>query len=171
MSHQTYTTERLEIRPVNTTDAPFLFELMNSPKWLAFIGDRNIRSVETAFAFIKTNLLPQFENAGFGTYCVIRKSDQVKLGTCGLYDREGINGIDLGFAFLPAHERQGYAYESATKIIEAAHQDFHLTELHAITSKQNVASQNLLKKLGFLFIEHLQLPNDPEEIMHYSLNL
>jgi RimJ/RimL family protein N-acetyltransferase len=28
------------------------------------------------------------------------------------YDREGVNGIDIGFALPPEFEKQGYAFES-----------------------------------------------------------
>jgi RimJ/RimL family protein N-acetyltransferase len=41
-------TERLLLRPFNTDDAPFILELVNSPGWLQFIGDRNIHSIEDA---------------------------------------------------------------------------------------------------------------------------
>lgn len=44
---------------------------------------------------------------------VIRKLDNVKIGTCGLYDREGIDGVDIGFAFLPEYEKKGFAFENA----------------------------------------------------------
>lgn len=58
---------------------------------------------------------PQFERLGFGNYIMIRKSDGIKLGSCGLYDREGLDGIDIGYALMPQFERQGYAIEAASK--------------------------------------------------------
>jgi hypothetical protein len=38
-----YETERLIIKPTNTEDAEFIFEIMNTPKYYKYIGDRNIR--------------------------------------------------------------------------------------------------------------------------------
>ncbi|MEZ5008622.1 MAG: GNAT family N-acetyltransferase [Chitinophagales bacterium] len=103
-NHKTFETERLIIRPTNESDAAFLMELLNTPKWIQNIGNRNINNLEDAKVYIQTKCTPQFERLGYGNYTVVRKSDQVKLGTCGLYDREGLEGIDIGFAFLPQYE-------------------------------------------------------------------
>lgn len=48
----TFTTERLTIRPTSEEDAAFIFELLNTPKWIENIGDRNITSVELAKDYI-----------------------------------------------------------------------------------------------------------------------
>lgn len=53
---------------------------------------------------IAQKITPQFEKHGFGHFTVIRQSDNSKIGSCGLYDREGIEGIDIGFGFLPQYE-------------------------------------------------------------------
>jgi len=80
------------------------------------------------------------------------------LGTCGLYDRAGIEGIDIGFAFLPAYENKGYAFESANEIKRAGIEVFGISSISAITTKDNVASQKLLEKLGLKFSLMMQLP-------------
>ena len=41
-------TERLILKPTSSDDAEFIYELLNSPKWLKFIGDRNIKTIEDA---------------------------------------------------------------------------------------------------------------------------
>ncbi|HAH25695.1 MAG TPA: GNAT family N-acetyltransferase, partial [Prolixibacteraceae bacterium] len=61
---------------------------------------------------------------GYGNFTVTRKSDRVKIGICGLFDREGLEGIDIGFAFLPEYERKGYAFESADKLKDKAFDEF-----------------------------------------------
>ncbi|MGA8855003.1 MAG: GNAT family N-acetyltransferase, partial [Christiangramia sp.] len=93
-NHKIFETERLTIRPTALEDATFIFELFNSPKWLQFIGDRKIRSVENAKNYISERMHPQLQKLGFSNYTIIRKSDNLKIGTCGLYDREVLNGID-----------------------------------------------------------------------------
>lgn len=167
--HPSYETERLLLRPTTEEDADFILKLMNTPKWLEHIGDRNIRSISDAAAYIREKMLPQLQRLGYSNYTVIRKADHVKLGTCGLYDREGLEGIDIGFAFLPEHERQGYALEAAEKIKELAFTKFGLRSLRAITTRKNVASQKLLEKLGLVFVKTINLPDDPEELLLYEL--
>ena len=144
-----FETERLYLKATSEEDAPFILELLNMPKWKQFIGDRNVQTVEEASTYIKERMLPQLKRLGFSNYTVIRKSDNAKMGTCGLYDREGMEGLDIGFAFLPEYEGQGYAFESSEKMKEAARDLLGVKELKAITSQENISSQKLLKKLGF----------------------
>lgn len=164
-----FETERLLIRPTSEEDAAFMFRLYNSPKWIRFIGDRNVHTVEDAKEQIKNRMLPQLERLGFSNYTLIRKTDLSKMGICGLYDREGLDGIDLGFALLTEYENAGYAFEASSRLKTAAFEDFKLTELKAITVRENTASQKLLEKLGFSLEGTTRLPNDDEELLLYKV--
>ncbi|MFZ2283509.1 MAG: GNAT family N-acetyltransferase [Lutibacter sp.] len=127
-------TERLILQPTTSADAEFIFELVNTPKWLANIGDKNVKSVEDANRYIKERMTPQLEKLGYGNYKLIRKVDNLKAGTCELYDREGLEGIDIGFALLPDFENLGYGYESAAKLLEVGIKVFHIKRISAITT-------------------------------------
>jgi [ribosomal protein S5]-alanine N-acetyltransferase len=168
---QTFETDRLLLRPTDTGDAAFIFELLNTPKWIEFIGDRNVRSEEDARNYISGKMLPQLERLGFSNYTVLRKEDSVKLGVCGIYDRQGLEGFDLGFAFLPRYEGYGYAFEAASRLVKAAADDFEIKGLKAITTKTNISSQKLLMKLEFEFVKLIRLEGDDEELMLYQKNL
>ncbi|MDX5422035.1 MAG: GNAT family N-acetyltransferase [Hymenobacteraceae bacterium] len=168
-THNSFETDRLLLIPTSEADASFLLELLNTPKWLKNIGDRNVRTVEGAKAYIQSRFIPQLERLGYSNYTVVRKADGVKIGICGLYDREGLEGIDLGFAFLPAYENMGYAFEAAGKLKEAGFEHFGVGVIRAITTKENVASQRLLEKLGLRYRKLVQLPNDEEELLLYEL--
>ncbi len=168
--YKTFETERLFIRPVAEEDADFVLELLNTPKFLELIGDREVRTKEQAVEYIRKKMLPQLYRLGFGNYAVIRKTDGVLLGTCGLHDRESLEGVDIGFAFLPQYERQGYAYESAERLKKAALEDFGIMQILGVTSKANLASQKLLEKLGLQFQRTIVLPKEKEEILLYSFS-
>jgi len=167
--YKSFETERLRIEPTTEIDASLIYELMNTPKWIKFIGDRNVHSIADAKAYIQKKMLPQLERLRYSNYTVIRKSDGEKIGTCGLYDRDGLEGIDIGFAFLPQFEKKGYAFESVSKLLEVAIHDFKINEISAITIKENVGSQKLLTKIGMTFKEYIKIPNDDEELMLYTL--
>ena len=96
---------------------------------------------------------------------MIRKEDNAKIGVCGLYDRDGLEGIDIGFALLPNYEKQGYAFEAADKIKIAAFNEFKINLISAITTKANTASQKLLEKLGLKLSGTTTIPNDTEKII------
>jgi RimJ/RimL family protein N-acetyltransferase len=167
--HKSFKTKRLQIRPVSEEDAAFILALVNTPKWIIYIGDRNVHTVNDAREYIKQRMLPQLEKLGYGNYTVIRKSDGVKIGTCGLYDRDGLNGIDIGFAFLPQYEKHGYAYESVSKLLEVAIRDFKINRISAITTKENKASQKLLVKMGLSYIKKVTIPDDSKKLLLYQL--
>ncbi len=165
----TYETERLIIRPTTVDDAPFIREVMNTEGWLKNIGDRKVYTNEDAVNYIKEKMRPQQERLGYSNNTVIRKSDLTKMGSCGLYDREGLEGVDIGFAFLPEYGGQGYAFEAANKIKELAFGPFGLSIISGITIEANIPSRKLLEKLGLKFIKYMHLPNDPEELMFYQI--
>ncbi|MFK7921027.1 MAG: GNAT family N-acetyltransferase [Bacteroidia bacterium] len=169
--YASFETERLILKPTDLDDAEYVFEQFNTPKWLANIGDRNIHSIEDAENYIKARHIPQFDRLGYGNYIMIRKHDQQKIGSCGLYDREGLKGIDIGFALLPTYEGKAYAYEASLRLKEIAIEEFGLRSIGAITTKTNLASQNLLTKLGLEFVEFRKIPGDDEELMYYLLEV
>ena len=143
-------TERLVLREIDSAiDAEFIFELLNSPKFLKYIGDRGVRSIADSAEFIETKYRQGYVDHGFGLYAVERKSDNVPVGVCGLVMRDSLPGPDIGFAFLPEYERMGYGYESGAAIVDHARNVHGFSELFAITTVDNEASGLLLEKLGF----------------------
>ncbi len=170
MHYKTFETERLYIRPTLEVDAEFILEILNTPKFHQYIGDRKVRTTDDARAYIQTRMLPQLERLGYANYTLITKVDQQKVGTCGLFDREGLEGVDIGFAFLPQFERKGYAFEAAQRIKQAAFEDFGLTQICGITTRENTSSQRLLEKLGLACTGTTYLPDDDEELLLYTLN-
>ncbi len=169
VKYEFYETDRLILRLTDLDDADFVFELMNSPKWLEFIGDREIATLEDAKDYITVKMIDQVQKLGFGNYTVIRKEDNAKLGTCGLYDREGMKGLDIGFALLPSYEGKGYALEASMLLRDLAFDEFKQDLLNGITTDENTSSQRLLEKLGMTPVGKLQLENDPKNFIHYRM--
>jgi len=167
--YKIFETERLILKPTTEEEADFILKLLNTPKWMKYIGDRDVRTLEAAKDYIRIKMIPQLERLGYSNYTVIRKTDNNKIGTCGLYDREGLNGVDIGFAFLPEYERKGYAFESANKLMNIAFTDFELNEINAFTTKENKSSQKLLEKLGMKLKGITKLPTETEELLLYTI--
>lgn len=161
-------TERLTLKPANTDDSEFFLELYNMPKFIKFIGDRNLRTKEDAENYIRNRFLPQFEKLGFGNYVVILKEENKKIGAVGIFEREGLDILDIGFSFFEEYEGKGFAYESASKLRDFAKQNFGIEKLSAITVKDNFSSQKLIEKLGLKFQKFVTLPNEEVELMYYE---
>lgn len=167
--YKSFETSRLILRPTVEEDSNFIYQLLNSPKWLANIGDRKVFSDVDAKRYICAKMLPQLQQFGYSNYTVIRKKDGAKIGVCGLYNRNGIEGVDIGFAFLPEFEKKGYAFESASELKRAAIEEFGIKDLKAITNKNNRDSQKLLEKLGLRYKCKVVLPDEREELLLYSV--
>ena len=166
---KTYKTERLTLKLANIEDAEFFLELYNSPQFIEFIGDKNIRSIKDAEDYVINRFLPQIEKLGFGNYVVILKETNQKIGAVGVFGREGLDVMDIGFSFLERFQKLGYAYESANKVKEIAMNDFGIRKISAITLENNYSSQNLIKKLGLVYVKDIQLPDDPDTLMYFEL--
>lgn len=151
-------TERLVLREMDPdVDAGFVFELLNSPKFIKYIGDRGVRSSEEASQFIETRYRPGYQKYGYGLYTVALREDGIPalacepIGMCGFVRRDTLPDADLGFAFLPKYEGKGYGFESAKAVMEYGRETLGLSRVLAITALDNEASIKLLKKLGFEF--------------------
>lgn len=166
--YKTFETDRLYLRPTESIDAEFILKLLNTPKWLQYVGDRNVNNVEQAKNYIKERMLPQLERLGYSNYTIIRKEDGIKLGCCGIYDREELDGVDIGFALLPKFEKQGYAFEASKEIMRAAKEEFGIAKVSGITSKEHHASQHLLRKLGLELTGTVVLSDEKEELLLFE---
>ena len=161
-------TERLTLRELTVDDAEFVNEILNTPKFLQYIGDRQVRTAEQAADFIESRYRQSYVDHGFGLYAVELK-DGTPIGMCGFVRRETLQGPDLGFAFLPEFERNGYGRESATAMREYARSELGFDTVFAITSLDNDASGRLLKKLGFKFDRLIDSP-DGEKLKLFEYN-
>ena len=144
-------TDRLILRELDVADAPLILALLNDPDWLRHIGDRNVRTLGDAEAFIRDRLMAHYREGGFGFWLVVAKADGAAMGLCGLIKRDGLDDIDVGYAFLPAYRGRGLAFEAAEAAVGYARDRLRLKRLVAITSEENIASARLLERLGLRF--------------------
>ena len=168
-NYMSFRSDRLIIRPTLEQDSDLIYQLMNSPKFIKYVGDRQLYSVEDAEKYIQDKMLPQLHSHGYSNYSLINKKNGAKIGICGLYDRKGLDGIDIGFGILPEFEGLGYAFESSSRIIKASFDELEIPEIKAITNKENVSSQSLLLKLGFKLKGTIVLPNESDELLLYKI--
>ena len=156
-------TERLTLRELNETDAPFILRLLNEPSFLRFIGDKGVRNLDDARAYILNGPVTSYKQNGFGLYLVQLKTNNTPIGICGLLKRESLADVDIGFAFVPEVWNQGYAFESADAVMIYAKDVLKLPRIVAITDKDNEASGKLLEKLGLIFDRMIDLSGKGDE--------
>lgn len=163
------TTDRLRLLRLTLDDAPFILELLNTPGFLRFVGDRGVRTEDEARRFLAERYLPSYEKNGFGLYRVDLKEEATPIGICGLLRRPELENVDVGFALLPRFEGRGYAGEAAAAVLAEARDVHRLARLAAITDPANRGSIRVLQRLGFRLDGRLVVGG--EELCYFLLEL
>src|ERR1700760_44169 len=123
------------------------FERANRAWFAASISDRGDEYFER-FADRHAALLADQE-AGRGAYYVLADSDGSVLGRFNLYFT-GDGGADLGYRMAELAAGRGLATAAVRELAGLAAARHRLRTLRAATSHENVASQRVLAKAGFV---------------------
>ncbi|MGG9963404.1 GNAT family N-acetyltransferase [Ferruginibacter sp. SUN106] len=158
----TITTARLTLNLLTVDDYEFIEAIVNTKGWIEFIGDRNVHSKEDAIAYIqKVNATKNL------TYWVAKvTATNTPIGIISFIKRTYLEHFDIGFAFLPEFNGQGYAYEAAKEVLSIAEKNPAYYPVLATTIPHNVRSIQLLTKLGLHFEKEIQVEQD--KLLVYS---
>jgi RimJ/RimL family protein N-acetyltransferase len=163
-------TERLVLRQFSEEDAEFILELLNDPSFIQNIGDRKIRSLDGAKVYIRNGPMASYAQHGFGLYLVELKETGESIGMCGLIQRENLENVDIGYAFLPRYWSRGYAVESAKAVRDYARDIIGLKRLVGITTPSNFPSIGVLEKLGMKFEKMIELSDEDIELSLFAVD-
>ncbi len=152
-------------------DSEFILQLLNSPGWLKFIGNKNTKTISDAENYIINGPVKSYAENGFGLCIVKLKKENIPVGMCGLIKRDSLEDIDIGFALLPEYEGNGYALESVAAVLNYAKTDLGITKVVAITDKRNINSIKLLEKSGLKFERNILLNGEEEEVLLFRVYL
>ncbi len=164
-------TERLRLRHFELNDAPLILELLNSPGWLQFIGDRGIKTLADAEKYLLNGPITMYETLGFGPYHLSLTGDGTPIGMCGPIKRETLDDVDIGFALLPEFTGHGYMLEAARAVLAHARDDLKLPRLAGITTPGNTGSIRVLETIGLRFERAVRLAPDAVELNFYAIKL
>jgi RimJ/RimL family protein N-acetyltransferase len=153
-------TDRLKIRKLTTEDAAFVLALTNEPYVIEHIGDRGLRSISDAKAYILNGPWAQHCDQGYGQFAIELKPEGVLIGLCGILYRTKLELTDVGFALLSHYWRQGFAFEAVSAVMDYGHDVLGIRNITGLTSETNTASINLLKKLGMQFEKMVSMSDD-----------
>lgn len=140
-------TERLFLNSVTSSDAAFILELVNTPGWLKFIGDRQVHTLEAAEAYVQKMMSTPAANS----WVVRLKTEKTPIGVISFLQRDYLEHRDIGFAFLPGFGKQGYAFEAASAVLNSLMEEGSYPCIYATTLPDNVNSIQLLEKLGLQY--------------------
>jgi [ribosomal protein S5]-alanine N-acetyltransferase len=164
-------TDRLYLRQLDLSDADFILALLNEPSFIQNIGDRGVRTLADAEKYLENGPIASYTKNGFGLLAVTLSETGETIGMCGLINRDALEDVDIGYAFLPKFWSQGYAIESAQGVMKFAKEVVGLKRIVAVVDPANVGSIRVLEKLGMTFEKMLKLSEDDIDLKLFSVSL
>jgi ribosomal-protein-alanine N-acetyltransferase len=148
-----------ELKRLHAGDAPAVlaFELANRAYFAASVSDRGDEFFDQ-FADRYSALLAE-QDAGICAFYVLAAEDGSVLGRFNLYDLEG-GTAELGYRVAQHVAGRGVATATVRELCRLAAVRHGLRTLRAAISRENVASQRVLAKAGFVPVG----PADPAHL-------
>ena len=140
-------TERLYLREMAQSDFPLLCEHLQDAQ-VMYAYEHPYSDAEVQEGINKQ--FQRYKNYGFGVWAVILKENGMLIGQCGLSMQpcEDIEVLEIGYIFQKKHWHKGYATEAATACREYAFNVLKADEVFSLIRDNNIASQNVAKRIG-----------------------
>ena len=106
-------------------------------------------SVEAARAYMQAAPFHDYATYGYGRFACVWKETGEVIGFSGVKYVPEVRDTELGYRFLPEFWGMGLATEAGRASIDFARASLGLQRLVALVHPDNVASANVLTKLGF----------------------
>lgn len=144
-------TERLILRPFKSEDAINVFNCWESDpdvaKYMFWTSHNDIDKTKEWIAFE----LGQIEKQDWYRFAIELKDTNELIGTALIYYEEEVKCWEIGYNLGKKFWGKGYTTEAMEKVIEFAKNKLNLTQIVGRYAKENFASGNVMKKLGFKY--------------------
>jgi [ribosomal protein S5]-alanine N-acetyltransferase len=168
------TTQRLVLRQMHSSDAATLMHFRSAPELNVY----SIREPATSITVMEEliNRMHESERNGEGVHWALELRDQpgVMIGDIGIWKilREHHRGV-LGYVLRKEHQGKGLMSEALQAVIQYGFNEINLHSLMAEVNPQNIASFQLLERMGFrregLFREDVYFRGEFHDTAVYSL--
>lgn len=160
---KTIETDRFILRNLEMKDAQGMYELDSDPEVLIYLGNNPLTSVEQSKKILE-NVQKQYQRNGLGRWAIIDKSSNDFVGWTGLKLEENLrdfNYYDLGYRLKKKYWGKGIATETSIISLKYGFENLKLEKICATAHVENIASNKVLKKVGFTFIEVVDIDDEP----------
>jgi len=143
-------TPQLQLRQITDEDADEILFLRSNEITMRYIDKVRMTSREEALELIQK--FTDGINSGTGiTWGISMKNDNRFIGTIGYWRLiPEHHRAEIGYILHPEYTGRGIMSEAIKEIIRYGFQEMNLHSIEANTNPENVASQKLLEKFGFV---------------------
>jgi [ribosomal protein S5]-alanine N-acetyltransferase len=141
-------TERLFLRKAISGDARAILAVFADPAVTHFHNLSTFTCIEEALAFIDRQA-KRFESGQGIRWGIAQKKDNILIGSCGFSWNQQGHSAEIGYELASAFWKQHIMTEALRAILQFGFDTVGLQSVVAEIVLDNIASKNLLKKLGF----------------------
>ena len=148
-------TERLLLRRLNEDDAEEVLALRGNPETMKYIPRPLAKSIEDALAHIKMIDDKIVDNTGINWGITIKRNPKI-IGIIGHYRISPENHrAEIGYMSFPECNGKGYMSEAIKAVLAYGFEQMNLHSVEAIIDPDNIASERVLMKNGFVKEAHI----------------
>lgn len=140
-------TTRLTINKTTKADIDLLLKMDKQEETQRYLGGIKNKTKEERLQFLEKKE-KKFENNIASSLTVYL--EEKPIGFVGLKISEEDNNAEVSYIFDLEYTRKGYATEVVEKLVDIGFNKLNLKKIIADTVKDNIPSQKVLKKLGFV---------------------
>ncbi len=139
-------TERLILRELTENDFPVYEKLAADMDVMRFLGGKTMDRVEAwrHMAF----MVGHWRLRGYGYFALEEKETGQFIGRAGFTNPAGWPGFELGWTVSPTHQRRGFAFEAAQRLLRYAFEDLDRVHVISLIHRENIPSRRVAEKLG-----------------------
>ncbi|WP_017299235.1 GNAT family N-acetyltransferase [Nodosilinea nodulosa] len=141
-------TPRLWLRQATEADAEAIFRLFLDPQVTQFHDLDTFTHIDQARAVIERRK-KGFESDRGIRWAIALKLQNIPIGSCGFTWDRALDQAEVGFELASKFWRQGIMTEALTAVLSYGFEVKNLERVTAEIMLDNIASRQLLKKLGF----------------------
>lgn len=148
-------TERLFLRRINENDAEEVLALRGNPEIMKYIPRPLAKTKEEALEHIAMIEDKIVNNIGINWGITIKGNDKI-IGIIGHYRIQPENHrAEIGYMSLTEYNGKGYITEAIKAVVEYGFEEMNLHSIEAVIDPDNIASEKVLQKNGFVKEAHI----------------
>ena len=161
-------TEQLVLRYTQQSDQQRLIDIIFSDaEVMAYLPYGRALTQEEALDFITSYFPTEKEHIGLFTIEEKKTGTVVGFAGCVPFSAMGQDDVEFGFGFGKAYWNSGYGTEIATAFNHYILEVVKYPRFMALVYPENAPSIHVLEKLGYQYIDTIDLPNRGERRVYY----